>query len=442
MLQILGAIHIMKMAKLYNLRMKSDKSSSFSCREQALHVDTVGVMRQLPQKALADSIQGKDPYAEGSPFPQCTLLPPNTASLKGFRTLLLHRKRLSEQVEKSTERVDKKSVQSTKMYEALRMRFKSMFIWPAFLSIFMPRRVEGLSKNSEPTSSKLQTPSKLPQFNLNKRMMNVRGGRGFQPSNIKTPVAQELETPPRLREDTPLNHLADTPPLSERTRSKRSDIRREEKTPKERRASKRKISPGSKGKAPAQSGANRVWTRRTDISDEKLSKLVDNYLSDRKKQDSNAVFKKKYKNPQCKATPLFQPLFDSSCKADILSTSTCADAPPLTKDVVINALSKDLAVAASTISKKSVSPTSFKDFDVVPPVISVSGDNGEDVVDIGNSNSSTIHVSSSNQVFMPQRVLMPPGEKRPMLGNTVVALEIEEGVHSTGNTSSKKAKRD
>jgi len=130
-------------------------------------VDTAGVMRSLPQSHLADTIKEKNPYAAGQAFPSCYPLSPNSASLRGFRTLLLHRKRLSELVEKNKETIDKSAFRKTPMFDALNKRFRSMFVWPAFLATFMPRQA---GEEDAKIIDNITTPSKLPQFNLHKRM--------------------------------------------------------------------------------------------------------------------------------------------------------------------------------------------------------------------------------------------------------------------------------
>ncbi|XP_066932814.1 uncharacterized protein [Clytia hemisphaerica] len=151
---------------------ETDQLKIFTWILQTLHIDTAGVMRSLPQKDLANSIKDQNPYNQGNTFPKCLPLSPNSSTLRGFRTLLLHRKRLSEQVNKSTTPINKEALQDTPMYNALSSRFKSMFVWPAFLATFMPRRAEEL-----PSKKILdQTPTKLPQFNFNKRM-NIPGRR-------------------------------------------------------------------------------------------------------------------------------------------------------------------------------------------------------------------------------------------------------------------------
>ena len=81
------------------------------------------------------------------PFPACYPLSPNSASILGFRKLLLHRRKLGEIVREhavNSERMGipvlrDKSYQNTKAYDALRKRFRSIFTWPAFLATFIPK---------------------------------------------------------------------------------------------------------------------------------------------------------------------------------------------------------------------------------------------------------------------------------------------------------------
>ena len=422
-------------------------------------MDTAGVMRSLPQKQLADTIKGGNPYDEGKPFPQCGLIPPNSASLRGFRTLLLQRKKLSEQVQQSGQDVDKDSLQSTKMYEALQMRFKSMFIWPAFLAIFMPREAEEAKDTPE------RTPSKLPQLNLNRRM-NVRGK--LLPGNLKTPTDQEnsntrtnlvstrwsipgtcflppdnpatpvppcqgpsitprmpyqpsltikgeasLRTPAApFQQDNVSLEMAPrkplpvdkkiAPPTRKRSRKAATPDTRSAASAKtdkttEGSASKRKLS-NSKEKTKKvvhtssasvkqkNSKQRKIWSRRTELTDEKLSQLVNNYISERKEQENIAVLASAKKN-----------------KTHSLNSTQQQQQQQQHKQ-------SQGKVAPSTTPKKSTAETTV--------VTSAS--------------------ASDSNVFVPLRVLEPPGEKRPMFDNTVVALDTEVD----GKTSCKKPKRE
>lgn len=130
-------------------------------------------MRSLPESHLADSIPSRNNLDRNKQFPFCYPLSPNAATLRGFRTLLLCRRRLSELVIKhktdvgdniSGTPVDPVVFRKTPMYDALSKRFKSLFIWPAFLATFMPRYAEIKCKQKE-------TPVKISYMNPNKRML-------------------------------------------------------------------------------------------------------------------------------------------------------------------------------------------------------------------------------------------------------------------------------
>lgn len=132
-------------------------------------------MRSLPESHLADSISSRNRLDQNKQFPFCYPLSPNAATLKGFRTLLLCRRRLSELVAQHKETVgdvsgtpiDPNVFRKTPMYDALSKRFKSLFIWPAFLATFMPR-YDNQSTKPPPVEKHARYSS---YFNPNKRMM-------------------------------------------------------------------------------------------------------------------------------------------------------------------------------------------------------------------------------------------------------------------------------
>ena len=360
-----------------------------------MHVDTVGVMKSLPQKQLIDTINGKSPYEGEQLFPDCDLLPPNTASLRGFRALLLHRKRLSEQIEQSSQDVNNRSLHDTQIYEALQKRFKSIFLWPAFLSIFMPK-LHGAEETPE------KTPSKLPQLNLNKRM-NLRG-RLIPQNLIKTPIGPEdsnqithsinsqwsipgtsflhqINSPSEKVKDRKVSNMDNnnfaTPNFHKTTSCFEH---KERKTEEKRRVTPRKE---SKEKIPRpdfvknhdqkeDSNDNKIRSRRNKLSDEKLSLLVNDYISERKIQDNTSVAALAAK---------------SNLPLNIVKIRATVEKEQLTQE-------KSLPCQKKTFTaRKTIKP---------------------------------IGLNCNSNVFIPRRVLEPPGEKRAMLENSVGALDTND----------------
>ena len=343
-----------------------------------MHVDTVGVMKSLPQKQLTDTLNAQNPYEDGKIFPNCDLLPPNTASLRGFRTLLLHRKRLSEQIERSGQDVDKISLHSSQMYEALQKRFKSIFLWPAFLSIFMPREAEDRQETAE------KTPSKLPQLNLNKRM-SLRG-RSIPQNLYKTPI--DLEDSNRIAKtissqlSIPGTSFLQQKNCNAQSSERKNDMEasiRDFSTPtfhkttsrvghKEKGSGEKMTQSKEKIPRPVyvessahrkESSDNRIWARRRKLSDKKLSLLVNNYIAERKKNTAAALAAK------------------SNLPLNIVKICSSSEEQQPSQEETSEKINK----------------------------------------------TATAEISSSSNVFMPLRLLEPPGEKRAMLENTVVALD-------------------
>ena len=146
-----------------------------------MHVDTAGVMRSLPENHVVDDDQLNRSNEFKKIIPSCFPLSPNSATLKGFRSLLLYRRRLSESVNNRKAELgditgtpmDPAVFRKTPMYDTLSKRFKSLFIWPAFLATFMPRRVATpqMQSPSKPPPV-VQTPVKFFTYlNPNKRML-------------------------------------------------------------------------------------------------------------------------------------------------------------------------------------------------------------------------------------------------------------------------------
>ena len=112
-----------------------------------MHVDTAGVIRSLPQEDLVNDVMSttEDMNPGDLPFPDCFPISPNIASLQGFRTMLLHRRTLSSIVNSRDSLTGTRdlSYRKTKSYDKLTKRFRSTFIWPAFLATFMPKYTDG-----------------------------------------------------------------------------------------------------------------------------------------------------------------------------------------------------------------------------------------------------------------------------------------------------------
>ena len=111
-----------------------------------MHVDTAGVIRSLPQEDLDNDVASTTEdinLGDILPFPDCFPISPNIASLQGFRTMLLHRRTLSSIVNSQDSSTGTRdlSCRKTKSYDKLTKRFRSTFIWPAFLATFMPKYI-------------------------------------------------------------------------------------------------------------------------------------------------------------------------------------------------------------------------------------------------------------------------------------------------------------
>ena len=79
-------------------KLDEDKVKTFKLLLEALYVDTRGVMSTLQGKPGANVTTG---MLSDMPFPVCYPLSPNSASLLGFRKLLLHRRKLDQVVKVS-----------------------------------------------------------------------------------------------------------------------------------------------------------------------------------------------------------------------------------------------------------------------------------------------------------------------------------------------------
>ncbi|XP_047126690.1 uncharacterized protein LOC105845985 isoform X1 [Hydra vulgaris] len=104
------------------------------------HIDTSGVMQSLPHNESKIFLQSDEYISD------CYPLSPSLPSLRGIRTLLLNRRILSNKVNsafpKDSPFHEDKSYRQTRTYDALKKRFKSMFIWPTFLATFIPKYTE------------------------------------------------------------------------------------------------------------------------------------------------------------------------------------------------------------------------------------------------------------------------------------------------------------
>ena len=162
-------------------------------------------MSKLPQNESQSSstpTKSKKSKRNVQSFPSCIPLSPNSASLRGFRMLLLQRKKLTEKVAGS--KLDKESFRNTPMYDALNKRFQSVFIWPVFLATFMPRHVE---ETENIILKKIMTPSKLPNFNFNKSMMTPRK----RLNSIVSSSSSTLSSPNQQRPQTLVQPVMNSP---------------------------------------------------------------------------------------------------------------------------------------------------------------------------------------------------------------------------------------
>lgn len=348
-------------------------------------------MKSLPQKQLVGNKNAQNPYQEGK-LPDCDLVPPNAASLRGFRTLLLQRKKLSEKIEQSGQDSDRKKLHNTQMYGALQKRFKSIFLWPAFLSIFMPRQAE----KAEETPDK--TPSKLLQLNLNKRI-NLRSRLIPQNLNKTTIDPKDLNrvmhsissrwsipgtsflqhsnsSSEKIRE-VKASHMDIDNFSAPNLHKTRSCFGHKQSGTEERRKItqiKEKIPRPAYVKNHTQkkeSNDNKIWSRHNKLSDEKLALLVNNYISERKIQENTTIAALAEK---------------SSLPLNIVRIHTTNE-----QEQQGEATHKKMTYIAQKVNE-----------------------------------TSTAEVSSNVNVFMPRRVLEPPGKKRAMLENTVVALDTDD----------------
>lgn len=146
----------------------SDQLKTFTLLLQALHVDTAGVMKALPRNNLAGSCPSNNSLLSNAPFPTCYPLSPTESSLHGFRTLLLHRRVLGDIVNRHYGNTQRDlAYQRTRSYQALRNRFRSIFMWPAFLATFIPKRViETNTGNTTSAQSSRSRPGLNPRLTI------------------------------------------------------------------------------------------------------------------------------------------------------------------------------------------------------------------------------------------------------------------------------------
>ena len=99
-------------------------------------------MKSLPQQNNISN-PNNNAFSLDKRFPTCYPLSPNEASLRGFRTLLLHRRHLSTIVNNQypSQETRDTSYRNSRTYDALKKRFRSIYMWPAFLATFLPKYV-------------------------------------------------------------------------------------------------------------------------------------------------------------------------------------------------------------------------------------------------------------------------------------------------------------